>query len=149
MIIIFYSLVSLPTADHVHCYFRRNFSFRQAQVNSEATSLDWKSQCLANPSVPLLRLADKKSRIYWVWNIGKKVLVISKEYLDRNKLFFYNRFAHNLPIFIISKNLAEHWDLSNTGIFYSKDVASKNLNMLTNPLWNTVKRTLPEQWTVL
>jgi hypothetical protein len=32
----------------------------------EATSLDWKSQCLENPSVPLLRLADKKSRIYRV-----------------------------------------------------------------------------------
>jgi hypothetical protein len=24
----------------------------------------------------------------------------------------------------LSKNLAEHWDLPNTGIFYSKDVAS-------------------------
>jgi hypothetical protein len=33
---------------------------------SEGTSLDWKSQCLENPSVPLLRLADKKSRIYRV-----------------------------------------------------------------------------------
>jgi hypothetical protein len=33
---------------------------------TEATSLDWKSQCLENPSVPLLRLADKKSRIYRV-----------------------------------------------------------------------------------
>jgi hypothetical protein len=52
------------------------------------------------------------------------VLVISKEYLDRNKLFFYKRFAPNLPIFLISKNLAEHLDLPNTGIFYSKDVAS-------------------------
>jgi hypothetical protein len=30
-----------------------------------------------------------------------------------------------LLIFIISKNLAEHWDLPNTGIFYSKDVASE------------------------
>jgi hypothetical protein len=38
--------------------------------------------------------------------------------------FFYKRFAHYLPIFIIRKNLAEHWDLPNTGIFYSKDVAS-------------------------
>jgi hypothetical protein len=37
---------------------------------------------------------------------------------------FYNCFAHYLPIFIISKNLAEHLDLPNTGIFYSKDVAS-------------------------
>jgi hypothetical protein len=53
------------------------------------------------------------------------VLVISKEYLDRNKLFFYKRFAHNLPILLISKTLAEHWDLPNTGIFYSKDVASR------------------------
>jgi hypothetical protein len=31
---------------------------------TEATSLDWKSQYLENPSVPLLRLADKKSSIY-------------------------------------------------------------------------------------
>jgi hypothetical protein len=30
----------------------------------EVTSLDWKSQCLENPSVPLLWLADKKSSIY-------------------------------------------------------------------------------------
>jgi hypothetical protein len=37
-----------------------------AYGSSEATSLDWKSQCLENPSVPLLRLADKKSRIYRV-----------------------------------------------------------------------------------
>jgi hypothetical protein len=34
--------------------------------SSEATSLDWKSQCLENPSVPLLQLADKKLRIYRV-----------------------------------------------------------------------------------
>jgi hypothetical protein len=33
---------------------------------TEATSLDWKSQCLENPSVPLLRLADKKSRIPYI-----------------------------------------------------------------------------------
>jgi hypothetical protein len=59
------------------------------------------------------------------------VLVISKEYLDRNKLFFYKRFAHNLPIFLISKNLAEHWDLPNTGIFYSKNVASVHNLTLT------------------
>jgi hypothetical protein len=40
--------------------------------------------------IPVLRLADKKLRIYWVWNIGKTVLVISKEYLDSNKLFYTN-----------------------------------------------------------
>jgi hypothetical protein len=72
------------------------------------TSLDWKSQCLENPSVPLLWLADKKSRIY----------------RDSNKLFFYKRFAQNLAKFLLSKNLADHWDLPNTGIFYAKDVAS-------------------------
>jgi hypothetical protein len=35
--------------------------------------------------------------------------------------FFFKRFTH------IShrKNLAEHWDLPNTGIFYSKEVASE------------------------
>jgi hypothetical protein len=38
--------------------------------------------------------------------------------------FFYKRFAHNLPIFLKGKNLAEHWELPNTEIFYSKDVAS-------------------------
>jgi hypothetical protein len=49
-------------------------------AQTEATSLDWKSQCLENPSIPLLRLADKKSRIYRVRNIEKTVLVISKEF---------------------------------------------------------------------
>jgi hypothetical protein len=38
--------------------------------------------------------------------------------------FFYKRFVQNLAKFLLSKNLAEHWDLPNTGIFYSKDVAS-------------------------
>jgi hypothetical protein len=38
--------------------------------------------------------------------------------------FFYKRFAQNLAKFLLTKNLAEHWDLPNTGIFYSKDVAS-------------------------
>jgi hypothetical protein len=38
--------------------------------------------------------------------------------------FFYKRLAQNLAKFLLSKNLAEHWDLPNTGIFYSKDVAS-------------------------
>jgi hypothetical protein len=36
----------------------------------------------------------------------------------------YKRFAQNLAKFFLTKNLAEHWDLPNTGIFYSKDVAS-------------------------
>jgi hypothetical protein len=31
--------------------------------STEATFLDWKSLCLENPSVPLQRLADKKSRV--------------------------------------------------------------------------------------
>jgi hypothetical protein len=38
------------------------------------------------------------------------------------KTIFYKHFAHNLPIFLIGKYFAEHWDLPNTGIFYSKDV---------------------------
>jgi hypothetical protein len=42
------------------------FQLPTHEFAAEATSLDWKSQCLANPSVPLLRLADKKSRIYRV-----------------------------------------------------------------------------------
>jgi hypothetical protein len=49
-------------------------------LRTEATSLDWKSQCLENPSVPLQRLADKKSSKYSVKNIETKGLVISKEY---------------------------------------------------------------------
>jgi hypothetical protein len=40
--------------------------------------------------------------------------------------YFYKHFAHNLPYTHIShmKNLSKHLDLPNTGIFYSKDVAS-------------------------
>jgi hypothetical protein len=37
--------------------------------------------------------------------------------------YFYKGFEHNLHIFLIRKNLAEHWDLPKTGILYSKDVA--------------------------
>jgi hypothetical protein len=37
---------------------------------------------------------------------------------------FLQTFAQNLAKFLLSKNLAEYWDLPNTGIFYSKDVAS-------------------------
>jgi hypothetical protein len=59
------------------------------------------------------------------------VLVISKEYSDSNKLFFYRR-AQNLSKFLLSKNLAEHWDLPNTGIFYSKDVASELTELACN-----------------
>jgi hypothetical protein len=39
-------------------------------------------------------------------------------------VFFYKCFTQNLAKFLLSKNLAEHWDLPNTEIFYSKDVAS-------------------------
>jgi hypothetical protein len=60
-----------------------------------------KSQCLANPSVPL-RLADEKSRIYWVWNVGKAEFVIWKEYEDSNKLFF-THFLQIKTIFLIGK----------------------------------------------
>jgi hypothetical protein len=45
--------------------------------------------------------------------------------LENPSVFLYKRLTHNLPIFLIGKNLAEHWDLPNTGIFYSKDVASE------------------------
>jgi hypothetical protein len=41
-------------------------SFAIVEDYTEATSLDWKSQCLENPSVPLLRLADKKSSIQYM-----------------------------------------------------------------------------------
>jgi hypothetical protein len=46
--------------------------------------------------------------------------------------FVYKRFAQNLPKFLIGKNLAENWDLPNTGIFYSKDVASKYYSIVVN-----------------
>jgi hypothetical protein len=62
---------------------------------------------LANPSVPL-RLADEKSRNYWVWNFGKTMLV--------KKLFFYKRFAHNLPIFLIGLNSGICQTLRNIGM---------------------------------
>jgi hypothetical protein len=54
------------------------------------------------------------------------VLVIFKEYLGQQSTIFYKRCAHNLQIGICHrKHLAEHWDLPNTGIFYSKDIASE------------------------
>jgi hypothetical protein len=52
------------------------------------------------------------------------VLVISQDIKTAINYFFYKYIVHNLPIFLIAKNLAEHWDLPNTEIFYSKDVAS-------------------------
>jgi hypothetical protein len=58
-----------------------------------------KSQCLANPSVSLMR---NRGSVEFE-TLEKTVLVISKEYLDSNKLFFYKRFVHNLPIFLIGK----------------------------------------------
>jgi hypothetical protein len=39
-----------------------NKSRQHSKKFPEATSLDWKSQCLANPSVSLIRLADEKSK---------------------------------------------------------------------------------------
>jgi hypothetical protein len=60
------------------------------------------------------------------------VLVISKEYWDSNKLFFFTNVSHILYPYFSRKNLADHWDLPNTGIFNSKDVASGFLD--DNPL---------------
>jgi hypothetical protein len=47
--------------------------------------------------------------------LEKQVLVISKEYYDSNKLFFYNCFAHNLLIFFILNiwlniGFSKHWE---------------------------------------
>jgi hypothetical protein len=36
----------------------------------------------------------------------------------------FSHFYQILAKFLLNKILAEHWDLPNTGIFYSKDVAS-------------------------
>jgi hypothetical protein len=55
--------------------------------------------------------------------MGKTVLVIFKDYQDINKLFLQT-FCTKSTHISHRKNLAEHWDLPNTGIFYSKDVAS-------------------------
>jgi hypothetical protein len=52
--------------------------------------------------------------------------------------FFFKRFAKNLAIFLLSKNLAEHWDLPITGIFYSKDVASELSDHVTGTGTRTV-----------
>jgi hypothetical protein len=57
---------------------------------------------LANPSVPL-QLPEEKPRIYRVWNVRKTLLIISKEYLDNKKIFYYKRFTYYLPIFLIGK----------------------------------------------
>jgi hypothetical protein len=96
------------------------------KMTTEATSLKWKSQCLENPSVPLLRLADKKSRIQYIEfeTLKKQCWPYLRNIKTAKNYFFYIRFAQNLAKFLLSKNLAEHWDLPNTGIFYSKDVAS-------------------------
>jgi hypothetical protein len=78
---------------------------------SDIFGLHGKSQCLANPIVPL-RLADEKTKIYWVWTVGKTVLVISE---DSNKLFFTNVLHiiypyFSLKIFGLTLGLAKHWD---------------------------------------
>jgi hypothetical protein len=39
-----------------------------------------------------------------------------------------NDFYKRLHIIYHRKNLAEHWDLQNTGVFYSTDVASEFKN---------------------
>jgi hypothetical protein len=58
--------------------------------------------------------------------------------------FFYKRFAQNLAKFLFTKNLAEHWDLPNTGIFYSKDVASGASNQYLSILSRTATFTVLE-----
>jgi hypothetical protein len=103
----------------------------------EATSLDWKSQCFENPSVPLLRLADKKSRIYGIefetlkkqcWSYLRNINMTAINY------FFLQTFCSKSSQISFKKNLAEHWDLPNTGIFYSKDVASVVHSVLSKSL---------------
>jgi hypothetical protein len=69
---------------------------------------------LANPSVPL-RVVDEKSRIIEFETLEKQCW----SYLRNIKTainYFYKHFAHNL-----------HLEMSNIGIFYSKDVASVDL----------------------
>jgi hypothetical protein len=47
---------------------------------SEVTSLDWTISVFGKSQCSAIRLADEKSRIYWVWNVGKTVFATSKEY---------------------------------------------------------------------
>jgi hypothetical protein len=54
------------------------------------------------------------------------VFVISKEYYDSNKLFFYKRVAHILPIFVIGKILLNIVICQTLEIpVYSKAIASE------------------------
>jgi hypothetical protein len=52
----------------------------------------------------ILEIEDILSLNRWKNSVGHKII--------------FTIIAHNLPIFLIDKNLAEHWDLPNTGIFF-------------------------------
>jgi hypothetical protein len=51
------------------------FALLYCPLYSEATSLDWKISVTGKTQCSAIQLADEKSRIYWVWNVGKTVLV--------------------------------------------------------------------------
>jgi hypothetical protein len=55
----------------------------------------------------------------YIYGINKTAIIF-----NNNNLTNLSGFAHILYHFLIGKNLAEHWELPNTGIFHSKDVAS-------------------------
>jgi hypothetical protein len=86
------------------CETRRVCTLKMSlAVCTEATSLDWKISVFGKVQCSAIRIADEKLRIYRVGKVGKTVFVICKEYWHSNKLFFYKRFTHNLPIFLIRK----------------------------------------------
>jgi hypothetical protein len=117
--------------------------FNKAANYTEATSLDWKSQCLENPSVFHYYGLLMRNREYIEFETLKKQCW---SYLRNIKTainyFFYKRFAQNLAKFLLSKNLAERWDLPNTGIFYSKDVASLSEGEVLNHFYAQVCATV-------
>jgi hypothetical protein len=86
-----------------------------------------KSQCFTNTAC-----CDRNRKEIEFETLEKQCWSYLRNIKAALNYFFYKRFAHYLPIFIISKNLAEHWDLPNTGIFYSKDVASEDETLLVD-----------------
>jgi hypothetical protein len=71
-------------------------------------------------------IADEKLRIYWVWNVGKEQCWSYLRNIRTTINYFFTNVAHIIyPYFSYRQNLAQHWDLPNTGIFNSKDVASE------------------------
>jgi hypothetical protein len=70
-------IVFMITFNHVRYFF------------PETTSLDWKISLFGKSQCSAMACCWE-TRVYWLWNVGKTVLAISKEYYDGNKLFSTN-----------------------------------------------------------